>query len=74
MIENILWFDDNVDSSENKDHLKRINSEFPNFNILTIKKDKELFDKIKNLSFKAYIIIMNGRKFEIFIEYLLKIR
>jgi len=62
MIEDILWFDEDVNSPENIDYLKKIKSEFPNFNISTIKKDKELFDKIKNLRFKAYIIIMNGRK------------
>lgn len=72
MIEDILWFDEDVNSPENIDYLKKIKSEFPNFNISTIKKDKELFDKIKNLRFKAYIIIMNGRKFQIFIEYFLK--
>ena len=72
MIKDIIWFDEDVNSPENTDYLKKIKSEFPNFNISTIKKDKELFDKIKNLRFKAYIIIMNGRKFQIFIEYFLK--
>ena len=72
MIKDIIWFDEDVDSPENTGYLKKIKSEFPNFNISTIKKDKELFDKIKNLRFKAYIIIMNGRKFQIFIEYFLK--
>ena len=72
MIKDIIWFDEDVDSPENTGYLKKIKSEFPNFNISTIKKDKELFNKIKNLRFKAYIIIMNGRKFQIFIEYFLK--
>ena len=72
MIKDIIWFDEDVNSPENTDYLKKIKSEFPNFNISTIKKDKELFDKIKNLRFKAYIIIMNGRKFQIFIEFFLK--
>ena len=72
MIKDIIWFDEDVNSPENTDYLKKMTSEFPNFNISTIKKDKELFDKIKNLRFKAYIIIMNGRKFQIFIEYFLK--
>jgi hypothetical protein len=72
MIEDILWFDEYVDSPENMDYSKKLKSEFPNLKLSTIKKDKELPDKIKNLRFKAYIIILNGRKFQIFIEYLLK--
>jgi len=72
MIEDILWFDEDVDSIENKDFLKIFTKEFPNFKISTIKKDEVLFNFItKNLDYKAYIIIMNGRKFQIFIEYLL---
>ena len=71
IIENILWFDENVNSSENKEYLKKFETEFPSFFISAINEEQQLFDKIKSLKFKGYIIIISGRKFQIFIDYLL---
>ena len=72
MIENILWYDENIKSSENQLYYTVMKTNLPNLNITTIEEDKTLFDNIKKFQYKAYILIINGRKFQIFIEYLLK--
>ena len=72
MIENILWYDENIKSSENQLYYTVMKTNLPNLNITTIEEDKTLFDNIKKFEYKAYILIINGRKFQIFIEYLLK--
>ena len=72
MINNILWFDDNVNSEQNENYLNLMEKEFPDFKISTISEDQKFFDKINQLKYQAYFVIMSGRKFQIFVEYLLK--
>ena len=58
-----------MNSSQNKEYLKKFESEFPTFFIYAINEEQKLFKK--SLNFKAYILLMNGRKFQFFIDYLL---
>ena len=69
MIKNMFWLDFNIDSNENQKYLEMMNNEFGN--IQTMKEEKKLFEKIKELKFELYIIIiMNGLPFSNYIEYL----
>lgn len=68
-IKNIFWFDENINSEENKNYLKILNNSFRE--IKTLSDEQSLFETIEKSRFHAYIIIMNGRNFEKYINYVL---
>ena len=70
IIKHILWFDKNIDSEENKNYKTKIEYEFSNMEIICTKEEKELYKKINELKFEAFIIIVNGLFFMKIVEYL----
>ena len=69
IIKYILWFDINIDSDENKSYKAKLQYELSNTEIICIKEENELYNKINELKFEAFIIIVNGLNFMKIVEY-----
>ena len=68
-IKKIFWIDENINSEENKKYLMILNKLFKN--IETFEDEQSLFEIIQKSKFDIYIIIVNGKNFDNYLNYVL---
>ena len=69
LVKQIIWLDEKINSEENQKYLKILNNNFNN--VIAFQKEQELFDIIENFQFEVLIIIMNGKNFSKYMNYIL---
>ena len=68
-ITNIFWIDENINSDKKQEYFKILKDVFQNVQIFD--NEQSMFEIIEQMKFEVYIIIMNGRNFHKYIDYLL---
>ena len=69
-IKKIFWVDDNINSEENQNYIKMIQNEFKNIYLIGMRDIANLNKIIKEFKFEAYFIILKGKLFPNFIDYI----
>ena len=68
-IKNIFWIDENINSEENKKYFIVLKKLFKN--IQTFEDEQSLFEIIAQSKFDIYLIIVNGKNFDNYLNYVL---
>ena len=69
-IKKIFWIDDNITSEENQKYIKIIKNEFNNVYLIGMRDLVNLYEIIKEFKFEIYIIIIKGKMFTKYIDFL----
>jgi len=69
-IKKIFWVDDNIKNEENKKYIEIIRKEFNNIFLIGMEDLKNLYEIIKEFKYEIYIIIIKGKMFTNYIDYL----
>ena len=69
-IKKIFWVDDNINSEENQKYKKMIQNEFNNIYLIGMRDIANINEIIKEFKFEVYFIILKGKIFPYFIDYI----
>ena len=69
-IKKIFWVDDNISSEENQKYIKVIQNEFKDMYLIGMRDIANLNEIIKEFKFEIYFIILKGKIFPNFIDYI----
>ena len=57
----IIWIDEKINNSENKNYLEKMRNDYPNIKINAYDNLEEGFNEILNLEFVSTFVIVSGR-------------